>query len=214
MGMLNLAIIVAVSYLLGSIPSSIWISKLFYKIDIREHGSGNAGGTNVFRVLGWRPAVFVIVIDIAKGFAPTFYAAHWVFTEVPIEEAYLVIIAGFAAVLGHCFTVFARFRGGKGVATAGGMLLALYPSVLPVCLLVFIAVVLMTRFVSLASMSAAAALPLSLLALRFGFNRPTSGPLFVLSFVIVFFIFYTHRANIARLFSGTENKISWKKVRA
>ena len=211
MGLLNLVMIAAAGYLLGSIPSSIWIGKLFFKIDIREHGSGNAGGTNMFRVLGWKPAVFVIVVDIAKGFVATLYAGSWVFSELPLEPVYLPLIAGFAAVVGHCFTVFAGFRGGKGVATACGMLLAIYPTVLPVCLFVFVLVVVATRYVSLASMCGALTLPVSLLLLHFGFDRTSEGPLLILSFLVVVFIFYTHRANMVRLVRGSENKIAWKK---
>ncbi len=212
MFVLNLVTIALAGYLLGSVPSSIWIAKKGYGIDIREHGSGNAGGTNVFRVLGWKPALIVGIFDIGKGFVATFFFSRILFAPMEIEPVYLQLLAGCSAVLGHCYTAFAGFRGGKGVATAGGMLIAIFPTVLPICLLVFVIVVLVTRYVSLASMSASVTLPIGLMVLRFAFGTEVPMPLFVLAFVVPVFIFYTHRANIGRLSSGTENKIGSERA--
>ena len=161
--MLELIILLFISYVIGSTPTSIIVGKLVRGIDIREHGSGNAGGTNVFRVLGWKPALVVVSIDIFKGWLPTAVLATALFQgKLVIPDTGLVqILCGFTAVLGHTYTMFAGFRGGKGVGTLAGMLLALFPIAFPLCLLVFILTLILTGYVSVSSMMAAVSYPYS-----------------------------------------------------
>ncbi len=205
--MLNLLSIAGVAYLMGSIPTSVWVGKLAYGIDIREHGSGNAGATNVYRTLGWKPALFVTLVDIGKGLIPTLFVSQWRITPLETDPVNLQLLAGIAAVAGHVWTIFAGFRGGKGVATAAGMLIVLYPLAIPFCLAVFLLVVGLTRYVSLASMTAVAALPVFLLIGARLFSKEAPAQLLALSLAIVVFILFTHRGNIQRLLGGTENKI-------
>lgn len=205
--MLNLLLIAGISYLMGSIPTSVWVGKLVYGIDIREHGSGNAGATNIYRGLGWKPALFVSLVDIAKGLVATLFVSQWRLVPLAIDPVNLELLAGAAAVAGHVWTLFAGFRGGKGVATAAGMLIALYPLAIPVCLLVFVLIVGLTRYVSLASMSAVTSLPVFLFIRAYAFSIEVPPQLLALSLAVVAFIFFTHRANIKRLLAGTENKI-------
>ena len=210
MDIVNLLVIILVSYLLGSIPTSILVGKWFYGLDIREHGSGNAGATNVFRVLGWKPGVAVMLVDIGKGAAATLYASQIVFTPIGIDPVYLKILAGLSAVFGHIWTVFAGFRGGKGVATAAGMLFALYPIAGLICFAVFLIIAFTTRYMSLASMLAAVCLPIVLLIMNNIFHKLVQPPLFVFSIFIAVLIVYTHRSNIKRLLAGTENRLGRK----
>ena len=210
MDIVNLLVIILVSYLLGSIPTSILVGKWFYGLDIREHGSGNAGATNVFRVLGWKPGVAVMLVDIGKGAAATLYASQIVFSPIGIDPVYLKILAGLSAVFGHIWTVFAGFRGGKGVATAAGMLFALYPIAGLICLAVFLIIAFTTRYMSLASMLAAVCLPIVLLIMNNIFHKLVQPPLFVFSIFIAVLIVYTHRSNIKRLLAGTENRFGRK----
>lgn len=200
-------LILLLGYLAGSIPSAIWVGKIFFKKDVRDFGSGNAGATNVYRVLGWKPALFVVVFDIAKGALPTWYALQLVPPGYEADPVTLQMLAGFAAVLGHCFTCFARFRGGKGIATAAGMMLILFPVALPVCLLVFALVVWRTRYVSLASILASLMLVVVHGILVATNQVPWSPALIGLLGVLFVFVLFTHRANIGRLLKGEENKI-------
>ena len=207
--MLNVLIMIALAYIVGSFPTSIIVGKLLRGIDIREHGSGNAGGTNVFRVLGAGPGIFVMLVDAFKGFA----AAFWV-SKIggdATEPGLLMLLAGVAAIAGHIWTIFAGFRGGKGVGTAAGMLLALFPKALLVCLVVFGLMLLLTRIVSVSSMTAAVALPITLSIFRYvlGWQVPTS--LYAFSFFAAALIIFTHRSNIRRLLNGTENRIGKKR---
>ena len=135
--MISVLIIVIISYLIGSIPTSLITGKVLRGIDIREHGSGNAGATNVFRVLGWKPGVFVLLLDGFKGFAATYWVSQLSFGPNAVAPEILQIIAGCTTIIGHIWTVFARFRGGKGVGTAAGMLIALYPLAFLICIAVF-----------------------------------------------------------------------------
>ena len=132
-------LILFISYLIGSFPTSIIVGRALRGIDIREHGSGNAGGTNIFRVLGWKPALFVVLFDIFKGWLPAAYLAKLYFEATLLPDLGLFqVLCGFAAVLGHTYTVFAGFKGGKGVGTLAGMLIALFPVAVPLCILVFV----------------------------------------------------------------------------
>ncbi len=204
--LINLLAIALAGYLLGSIPTAIIVSKVFHGIDIREHGSGNAGATNVFRVLGWKSALLVMLVDVGKGVVATLYASQLVFAPVTVEPVYLKLLAGLAAVFGHIWTVFAGFRGGKGVGTAAGMLLALYPIAVLICLAIFVIVVYSTRYVSLGSITAAVSLPIVLLIMKQGFHKFVEPELMAFSVFIAVLIVFTHRSNIRRLISGTENR--------
>lgn len=205
--MLSLLIILVTSYLVGSIPTSIITGKVLRGIDIREHGSGNAGATNVLRILGWKPAVFVMLVDVGKGAFATLVCSRLRIDPIALDPILLQIIAGTAAVIGHVWTVFAGFRGGKGVGTAGGVLVALYPIAALVCLIIFGTLVATTRYVSVGSISAAIALPIVLILLDRIFGHPVPSVLFGLSLVMTVLIVFTHRSNIRRLLQGTENRL-------
>ena len=203
-----LIILLFASYLAGSTPTSIIIGRVTRSIDIREHGSGNAGATNVFRVIGWKPALVVIFVDVLKGwlpsaiFAPTFFHTQ----QIP-DLGVLQILCGFSAVLGHTYTIFAKFKGGKGVATLVGMVLALFPTVFPFCLGVAALTIILTGYVSLASILASSSLPVFLFLLPpFLGMEPASLSLMIFSLLIPWFIIFTHRSNIQRLRSDKENR--------
>lgn len=204
--MMALIAAVVVAYLIGSFPTSILTGKILRGIDIREHGSGNAGGTNVFRVLGAGPGLFVMAFDVFKGFAATWWITRLFLPLVPLPIDIMMILVGCGAVAGHIWTLFAGFRGGKGVGTAAGMLLAMYPLALLICLVVFALVFIISRIMSLASMSAALTLPVTLSLFRYVLDVPVSFALYMFSFIIAVLIIFTHRANIKRLVNGTENK--------
>jgi acyl phosphate:glycerol-3-phosphate acyltransferase len=214
----RLALIIILSYLVGSIPTSLIYSKWIRGIDIRKHGSGNAGGTNVFRVLGWKPGVGVIIFDGLKGYIAVAVVARMYFdTSIPLpstgpfEEFTIVqIIAGASAILGHIWTLFAGFKGGKGIATAAGMLIGIAPIEFAVSLAVFMIVLTASRFVSLGSISAAVAFPLTLFFRWniFHVEIDDYSILVYFSLVIATLLIFTHRANIKRLLQGTENKLN------
>jgi len=219
--MLPILIIAVLSYLVGSIPTSIIVAKLRKGIDIRQHGSGNAGGTNVIRVLGWKTGVFVILVDMAKGLFATTVIAHLMEGQIPFENAtpfddftVVQIIAGCAAILGHIWTVFAGFRGGKGIATAGGMLIGIAPLEVGVSFGVFLIVFLISHYVSLGSLSAAVAFPLTMFFRENVFLVDIEGyrTLIFFSIAISLLIVYTHRTNIGRLVRGTENRIHMSRL--
>lgn len=208
--MLTLLIIIVVSYLLGSIPTSIIFGKLFRGIDIRDYGSGNAGGTNAFRVMGWKIGISVMIIDVAKGLLATVLVSQIRVDSISLAPVYLQIIAGFSAVIGHIWTIFAGFHGGKGVGTAAGMLIGLYPIAFIFVFIIFLIVLFSTRYVSVSSMTAAISLPIVLLVLD-TLGRPYKPPLLILSVIIAVLIVFTHRSNIKRLIAGNENRVTFKK---
>ncbi|MFH0999402.1 MAG: glycerol-3-phosphate 1-O-acyltransferase PlsY, partial [Bacteroidota bacterium] len=193
---------ILMAYLLGAIPTSVWISKLFYKIDIREHGSGNAGGTNTVRILGWKAGIPVIIFDVFKGWFAAFFLAHLFDSPSFINEDFLEIIYGLAAVIGHVYPVYVGFKGGKGVGTLAGVGLVLFPLALLASLVVFLIVAIPTRYISLSSIIAAISFPIFLI---FVFNE-TSLPVLILGIFSSLFIIFTHRKNIKRLLKGEENK--------
>jgi glycerol-3-phosphate acyltransferase PlsY len=218
--MLNLIFLIMISYLVGSIPTSIIISKLLRGIDIRNHGSGNAGGTNVFRVMGWKWGVATILLDACKGaivviVVARFYLDRFPFPNAtPFDDFTLVqIICGVAAVIGHIWTVFAGFRGGKGIATALGVLITIITLDMIVALGVFVIVVTFSRYISLGSLMAAISVPLILIVRENIFNIDIPGYHTILPFCIALtlLVIFTHRANVERLLSGTEKKISLAK---
>jgi glycerol-3-phosphate acyltransferase PlsY len=212
-GMLTIFIALILSYIIGSFPTAILAGKIIRKIDIRQHGSGNAGATNVFRVLGWQAGILVLLIDMLKGFV----AVTWFIQIIP-DHAYsadmlavIQILLGISAVAGHIWTVFAGFKGGKGVGTAAGVFLGLQPGPVMICFLIFIGVVYRTRYVSLGSMTAALLLPIILLVERFILEKQVPIPFIIVAVLLAFLILVMHRENIHRLLEGTENKISFKK---
>lgn len=204
---IQLLFLLLLSYITGSIPTSIILGKIVKGIDIREHGSGNAGGTNVFRVLGWKPALIVVIIDISKGWLPTAIYATTLFQGQPITDIGTIqILCGFAAVLGHTYTIFAGFHGGKGIGTIAGMLIALFPIALPLCIIVFVITLIATGYVSLSSIMATVALPIILLILPIFGIQQSSLSLLIFALLIPWFAIFTHRSNIVRLRDGTENR--------
>ncbi len=200
-----IAVLIAmlIAYAIGSIPTAVWVGKGFYGKDVRRHGSGNAGATNTFRVLGWKAAVPVLLFDVFKGWAPVFILAPWVSKGESMDPVLFQLMIGAAALMGHVFPVFARFKGGKGIATSLGIVLAIHLQAALCCFGIFVAVFWATRFVSLGSMIAAICFPL---VLWFMFKE---GSEILLSFSIAFaaLIILTHRKNIGRLLSGNESKI-------
>lgn len=215
--MIPIAVITILSYLVGSIPTSIIVARNRRGIDIRQHGSGNAGGTNVFRVLGWKAGLFVIVADMAKGLFATMVIARLMYGPMPFANntpfddfTVVQIIAGCAAILGHIWTLFAGFKGGKGIATAGGMLLGISPVEVAVSLGVFLIVLLLSQYVSLGSLSAAVSFPLTMFLRENFFMVEINGyhTLIYFSIAISLLVFFTHRTNIKRLLAGTENRIA------
>ena len=204
---IQLLLLLLFSYITGSIPTSIILGRLIKGIDIREHGSGNAGGTNVFRVLGWKPALIVVIIDIIKGWLPTAIYATVLFKGQPISDVGVIqILCGFSAVLGHTYTIFAGFRGGKGIGTLAGMLIALFPIAFPLCLLAFVITLILTGYVSLSSIMATVSLPIILLILPIFGLQQSSLSLLIFALLIPWFAIFTHRSNIVRLRDGTENR--------
>lgn len=199
------------AYLLGSIPSAVWVGRILHDLDIRDHGSGNAGATNTFRVLGKKAGIIVMTMDILKGLAA---ASLILFLGDQVEKdsfqyVNLQLLFGFLAVIGHLFPIFAQFRGGKGIATLFGMILAIhYPAAL-LCLGFFLLVLYTTRYVSLGSILAAIAFPIGLVYI---FHEKT--PLFVaFAITAALLVVLTHQKNIKKLVRGTENKANIFKYR-
>jgi acyl phosphate:glycerol-3-phosphate acyltransferase len=199
---------ILLAYVIGSVPSAVWVGKLFYGLDVRKHGSGNAGATNVIRVLGYRAGIPVMIIDVFKGWAAV--QVIFLFPHPGLSEdfiTYVRICMGFAAVLGHVFPVFAGFKGGKGVGTMAGVAIALYPLALLIVLGLFAAILALTRYVSLASVICGLSFPLIVIFVT-GQHHPG---LMVLSLVVAVFIPLTHIKNIRRLIGGTENKFDFSR---
>lgn len=210
--MLNMLLMIAISYLMGSIPTSIIAGKLLKGIDIRKEGSGNAGATNVFRVLGWKAGLVVLLIDMLKGWIPTVYVSQLgMDSGLGWHAINYQILAGVCAMFGHIWTIFASFKGGKGVGTGAGMIIGLAPFPVLVCIIVFIVTVWLTRFVSLGSILASITFMAVVFVQKFALNQPVPIELLVFSVFIPVLIIFTHRANVQRLLKGEENKIQFKK---
>jgi len=197
-----------IAYALGSIATSIWVGKLFFNIDIREHGSGNAGATNAFRVLGAKAGFVVFAIDMLKGFAAVrlLYLTDFYIPETGNFVNFQLAL-GLAAMIGHVFPLFAQFKGGKGVATLTGVVLALHPIATLIIFGVFLVSLLITKFVSLSSMVAAFAFPFLLI---FAF-KSTTPSLVIFSMIIAILLLFTHQKNIERLIKGEEKKFKIKR---
>ncbi|MDA3906207.1 MAG: glycerol-3-phosphate 1-O-acyltransferase PlsY [Bacteroidales bacterium] len=198
---------ILLAYLLGAIPTSVWVGKIFYKTDIRQQGSGNAGGTNAVRILGWMAGIPVIIFDIFKGWFAVFYLPGNFPETTLLPNDYLMLVYGLAAVIGHVFPIYVGFKGGKGVGTLAGVGLAFFPWALLAALGVFLIVAIPTRYVSLGSIVAAISFPLFLI---FAFNE-TSIPVLFLGIFSSLFIVFTHRTNIERLLKGEENRFIVKQ---
>ena len=199
------------AYLIGSVSTAVYFGKLFYKVDVRKHGSGNAGATNTLRVLGNKAGLIVLLIDAFKGWLAV-SLSHVLVTDNWTDESivYFRIALALVAVIGHIFPVYTNFKGGKGVATLLGVTVALFPYLLILILVgVFALVFGITKYVSLGSITVAIMLPV--LAFFF-FNVST--PLLVLAVVIAILVPATHRSNIERLFSGKESKLTLKNNKA
>ncbi len=196
-------ILIFIAYLLGSIPTSVWIGKSFYNIDVREFGSGNAGATNTFRVLGKKAGVPVLIIDILKGTAAvalSFLSGYHAGSQGFIE---LQLGLGIAALIGHIFPIFAGFRGGKGVATILGIVICIVPAACALSLVVFLIVLFTSRIVSLSSMLAGIAFPIFLNLVLNNQNNILS----IFSIVVAALLIITHRKNISRLLKNQESRV-------
>lgn len=207
---MNEFFLIIVAYLIGSIPTAVWVSKAFFGIDIREFGSGNAGATNTFRVLGKKWGTFVMIVDMLKAIIAVKVA--FIIPEAYDNELYLInlqIGLGLASVIGHIFPLWADFRGGKGVACLFGMVLGIQPNVALCCVGVFVLVLLLTRWVSLSSILASVAFPIFILVI---FNEPEH--LYrVFAIIVALLVLLTHQKNIGRILRGVENKVPILKHR-
>jgi glycerol-3-phosphate acyltransferase PlsY len=203
-------LMVLAAYLLGSIPTAVWVAKKFYHIDIRQHGSGNAGATNTFRVLGKKAGIPVLIFDIFKGWLPVFLFSRLSgYETASVAYVNFQLIIGAAALLGHIFPVFAGFKGGKGVATLLGVVIALHLEASLVSIAIFLVIFLATRYVSLGSMISAFTYPI----LLFLFFRPVPLSLIYFAMIIAIMVLFTHQKNIERLVKKEENRVKFKKIK-
>lgn len=203
-------LLIILAYLIGSVPTALIISKKFFGIDIREYGSGNMGATNAFRILGPKYGIIIMVLDILKGLIAVglFYFLPYYLTN-ELERTNFMMGLGLAAVLGHIFPVFANFKGGKGVATLLGMLIAVQPVVAVCCAGVFFVVLFITRYVSLSSILGAIMLPISVIWIWN--EHEWSYRIFAL--LVAFMVIITHQKNIVRLLNGVERRMPILKHR-
>lgn len=196
-------LLLGLAYLLGAIPTSLWVGKVFHGVDLREKGSGNLGATNAFRIFGWRSALPVALFDMFKGWLPAAVFAGW---GGGLSFGWTLAF-GAAAIAGHVFSVFVAFRGGKGVATSAGVFLALAPLAAALSIALFFVLVATTRIVSVGSLAAAVALPI-LVAVT-----PHQGGEVLLFFTVALsaFVIWAHRANVGRLLRGEENRFGQRR---
>jgi glycerol-3-phosphate acyltransferase PlsY len=191
---LGFVILFMVAYLLGSIPFGLVVGKVFYGVDVRQHGSGNVGTTNVFRVLGKKAGVAVLICDMLKGYVPAAVAAA-------LFDPWFAIFIAAAPVVGHIYSIFLKGKGGKGIATGAAVVLALVPLVFAIILVVWIVLVLTTRYVSVASLTASFLVPV----LAFAFDEPT--PYKIAGVLVAVIVWWAHRGNIRRLLAGEEHRV-------
>jgi glycerol-3-phosphate acyltransferase PlsY len=193
-------LLVVASYLTGAFPTSFVVARIVRGIDLREHGSGNLGATNAYRVLGWRAATPIFIIDIFKGWAPAYLFVRW-----DHADAWQWALAyGAAAIIGHVWSVYVGMRGGKGVATSAGVFLALAPAAVALALVVWAALIFLTGYVSLASVAAAALTPVLVYVFQ------GTGPVLWLATALAIFVIVAHRGNMQRLMRGTEHRFRRK----
>lgn len=206
---MNFLLFGSIAYLLGSIPSAVWIGKAWYGIDVREHGSKNAGATNTFRILGKKAGITVLVLDILKGFLAVlmpiiFHKIGLLKDEVTSDDLiYYQIVAAILVVLGHVFPVFAHFNGGKGVATSLGVIIGIHPPAAGVCLVLFVIVFILFEYVSLAAICAAIFFPFIIVFLF----QVTNLWLIIFSIILSSAVILAHKKNIERLLKGEEGKM-------
>jgi len=199
-------VLLVLAYLIGSIPTAVWVSKKIYGLDIRDHGSGNAGATNTFRVLGKKAGIGVMLVDMFKGFAAvklSYLSHHAIDSEAFIN---LQVALGLLAVVGHIFPIWAGFRGGKGIASLFGMILAIHAVVAFSLVAVFLLMLFLTRYVSLSSMAASVAFPLLILFIFKEQAPETSYQVFAIATACL--VVLTHHKNISRLIAGNESKVN------
>lgn len=213
---MSLEIIVALgivlAYLIGSLPSAVWLGQAYYGIDVRDFGSGNAGATNTFRVLGTRAGIFVMALDIFKGLTAVTLATVWMQLGF-IGESQIVLfklVFGISAVVGHIFPIYVGFKGGKGVATLLGMVLGINPLVAVTCIAVFLIVLLLTKYVSLGSILGTLTFPIMLIISDI---EPNELILIIFGFTFFMVVLFTHKKNVFRILNGTENKVNFQSKR-
>ena len=199
--MTNLFLLLA--YFIGAIPCSVWIGKKFYNLDVREHGSGNAGATNTFRVIGTKVGVIVLVLDILKAW----FATAVLSSMAGNQSIDYMLALGLVAVLGHVFPIYIGFRGGKGIASLLGVIIAIHPLASLYSIMVFITTLIISRFVSLSSILAACAFPV-LIIIHF---QSTHKSLIIFSLMVGVLVIFTHKKNIERLFNKEESKVALTK---
>ncbi|MFZ1563401.1 MAG: glycerol-3-phosphate 1-O-acyltransferase PlsY [Leptotrichiaceae bacterium] len=201
-------LLILIAYVLGSIPNALWVGKTFKNIDVREHGSKNTGSTNAARVLGPKLGIFTLILDILKGALPTYLGIVLgadLLTRMTGIDKLDVIVIGMAAILGHTFSLFLKFKGGKAVATTLGVFLVLVPYAILILLVVFFVIFGLTKYVSLASIVSAVALPIAV------YLTTRHIPLTILGIIIGLLVIIRHKENIKRLINGTESKLSFSK---
>ena len=201
-------LLILIAYVLGSIPNALWVGKTFKNIDVREHGSKNTGSTNAARVLGAKLGIFTLILDILKGALPTYLGIVLgadLLTRMTGIDKLDVIVIGMAAILGHTFSLFLKFKGGKAVATTLGVFLVLVPYAILILLVIFFVIFGLTRYVSLASIISAVVLPIAV------YFTTRHIPLTILGIIIGILVIIRHKENIKRLINGTESKLSFSK---
>jgi glycerol-3-phosphate acyltransferase PlsY len=213
---MNLALLLIISYLLGAIPTSVIVGKAVRGIDVREHGSGNAGATNTWRVLGWKAGVSVLALDAGKGAAAAALVPLLHFGHLPFTAPVIAILCGLSAVIGHVFPIYVGFRGGKGVATGAGMLISVAPIPVGLAIGIFGLSMFLFGMVSLASILAVMSVPISIVLLN-RFSGASYHPLLLaITCILALFIILNHHANIARIIHGRERSLPqvqlWKRI--
>ena len=201
-------LLILIAYVLGSIPNALWVGKTFKNIDVREHGSKNTGSTNAARVLGAKLGIFTLILDILKGALPTYLGIVLganLLTRITGIDKLDIIVIGMAAILGHTFSLFLKFKGGKAVATTLGVFLVLVPYAILILLVVFFVIFGLTKYVSLASIVSAVALPITV------YLTTRHIPLTILGIIIGLLVIIKHKKNIKRLINETESKLSFSK---
>ena len=201
-------LLILIAYVLGSIPNALWVGKTFKNIDVREHGSKNTGSTNAARVLGAKLGIFTLILDILKGALPTYLGIVLganLLTRITGIDKLDIIVIGMAAILGHTFSLFLKFKGGKAVATTLGVFLVLVPYAILILLVVFFVIFGLRKHVSLASIVSAVALPITV------YLTTRHIPLTILGIIIGLLVIIRHKENIKRLINGTESKLSFSK---
>lgn len=202
---MNFTVFGLIAYLLGSIPTAVWVGKTYYGIDVRQHGSNNAGATNTFRVLGKKPGIVVLLIDVLKGALAVLLPYFVLKNQWSVNEVIEVqLIAAIMAIVGHVFPIFAQFKGGKGVATSLGVIVGIHPPAAGICLLIFLLVFITFKYVSLGAIVTAIAFPLLIVF----YFKVDSLWLQAFSIVLGSVVVFTHKKNIKRLINREESKMN------